>query len=120
VSSSPSDLNGPPPAGGGSKPETVNITGTLLGVVFGLLLLIALGIAIWFIARRKREEVQDAPEDAYETEIESHGELTFEADEQYDSCDGGTNFDQDENEFLDQGFEAALFRNGAEEGQMQF
>jgi hypothetical protein len=112
---------GVPPAGGGSNPETVTITGTILGVVFGLIFVVALCAAIWFfVVTRRRKEVREGVDEGYETEVETEGEFSFEADEQLDSCDGGTNFDQDENEFIDQGFEANLFGRDAEEGEFQF
>jgi hypothetical protein len=122
ITSAPSDVDGPPPAGGGSKPESATITGTLIGVILGVLFLIAGCVAVWFlVVRRNRKEEQEAAEDdGYEIEIEAQGELTFEVEEQFDSCDGGTNFDQDENTFIDQGFEANLFGNALEEGEFQF
>jgi hypothetical protein len=110
-----------PLAGGGSNPERASITGTLVGAILGLLFIIAACVAIWIfvIGRRGREIQQDAGEQ-YETEVETQGEFSFEADEQYESCDGGTNFDQDDNQFIEQGFEAGLYGNAAEETAFQF
>jgi hypothetical protein len=97
------------------------MTGTLLGVIFGLLLTVALCVAIWiFVIGRKRREIAEDAGGDYETEIESAGEFRFETGEQFESCDGGTNFDQDENEFLDQGFDANLFGNAQEEAHVPF
>jgi hypothetical protein len=109
------------PAGGGSQPQSATITGLLLGVIFGLLFIIAGCVAIWIVAaRRNRQEAEEDAGADYETEVESRGEFTFEVEDQLDSCDGGTTFGQDENEFLDQGFEVSLFGNAVEEAQFQF
>jgi hypothetical protein len=54
----------------------------------------------------------------YETEIETADEFGMES--QFERCDGGTNFDQDEPESLERGFASNLFGNSVEEAEFAF
>jgi hypothetical protein len=73
----------------GSGPATVSNLGTVLGVVFGLLALIGVGVATWFFARGHRDEhaSEEIPTE-YETEVSSVADLIDGSDENL-SSDGG-------------------------------
>jgi hypothetical protein len=65
-----------PLGAGGETVQSSSSTGTILGVVFGLGFLIAIGVVIWlFVSRRRKSTAEDVME--YETDVESVGETDF-------------------------------------------
>jgi hypothetical protein len=64
------------PNAGGSMPESNATLGVVLGVLFGLLALVAIVVAIWLVGFRRREETEADPECEFETEQEE-SEITM-------------------------------------------
>jgi hypothetical protein len=77
----------------GSQPSPVSSTGLVVGLILGILVVIAASVVIWlWLATRKPSDEEEA-EMQYETESQV-SDTSFEIPEDYGSEDGGQIFDE--------------------------
>jgi hypothetical protein len=74
---------------------------------------------MWMLfVRRSQQSSENDIATQSETEVESRETFPFE--EQFDSCDGGTISDQNEQDLFEQGFENNLLGCGLDEAGLAF
>jgi hypothetical protein len=97
--------------------SSTSSTGTILGIVIAVILIIVLAVTMWLLfGRRKLESSNTGPAEECEAAVES--QEAFSLEETFDSCDGGTNLD--DQDMFDQGFETQVFGNAMDEEQPGF
>lgn len=84
-----------PPEAGGSSPRNVVVTGTIIGIVLGIAVLVGIGVAIWFAISHRSHSSESQAGVEYETDLES-GPTAFEPEAEYGTFDGGEASDVDE------------------------
>jgi uncharacterized protein HemX len=93
------------------------MTGTIIGVILGAIA-IAIGVAVWIVFGRREAEASQSEPAAEECEAAVESQSMFSLEDQFGSCDGGTNFD--DQDIFDQGFETNVFENAVDEALPAF
>jgi hypothetical protein len=104
------------PAAGGSQPQETSATGLAVGVVLGILAIVAVAILIWFVAVRRRRDQSVAYGGDFELDTDREVDLHLGDDDEDPTDDQVTGgLDSDQMDMVDHGLSFNFFGVETEE-----